>query len=59
MHAFWRSFACAAIGGCVILASCMGSTMAEVYEEGLGRWRRLPCSLPNDSQLYMMGSAMM
>ena len=54
-----RGFACAAIGGCVIVAGGVGSTTAEVYEEGLGRWRRLPCSLPHDNQLYMMGSAMM
>jgi hypothetical protein len=59
MHELRWGFACAAIGGCVIVAGSLGSTTAEVYEEGLGRWRRLPCSLPHDSQLYMMGSAMM
>jgi hypothetical protein len=59
MHEPRRGFACAAIGGCVIVVGGSGSTTAEVYEEGLGRWRRLPCSLPHDSQLHMMGSAMM
>ena len=54
----WR-FACVAIGGCVIAAGGVGLTTAELYEEGLGRWRRLPCSLPNDSQLYSMGNASM
>jgi hypothetical protein len=59
MHEPRRGFACAAIGGCVIVAGGVGSATAEVYEEGLGRWRRLPCSLPHDSQLYMTDSAMM
>lgn len=43
--------ACAAVGECVIVAGSVGSTTAEVYEEGLVRWRRLPCSLPHDTQL--------
>jgi hypothetical protein len=59
MHEPRRGFACAAIGGCVIVAGGLGSTTTEVYEEGLGRWRRLPCSLPHDSQLWWTGSAMM
>jgi len=59
MHEPRRGFACVAIGGCVIVAGGIGSTTAEVYEEGLGRWRRLPCSLPHDSQLHMMGSTLM
>jgi hypothetical protein len=59
MHELRCGFACAAIGGCVIVAGGVGSTTAEVYEEGLGRWRRLPCSLPHISQLNMMGSALM
>jgi hypothetical protein len=58
LHEPRRGFACAAIGGCVIVAGGVGSTTAEVYEEGLGRWRRLPCSLPHDSQLRWMGSAL-
>jgi hypothetical protein len=59
MHEPRIAFACAAIGECVIIAGGEGSKTAEVYEEGLGRWRRLPCSLPYDSQLYAMGSAVM
>jgi len=59
MHEPRCGFACAAIGGCVIVAGGVGSTTTAVYEEGLGRWRRLPCSLPYDSQLRWMGSALM
>jgi hypothetical protein len=59
MHEPRRGFACVAIGGCVIVAGGVGSTTAEVYEEGLGRWRRLPCSLPHNSQLNMTGSTLM
>jgi hypothetical protein len=37
-------FTYAAVGGCVIIAGgSTGSTTVDVYEEGLGRWRRLPC----------------
>jgi hypothetical protein len=59
MHEARRNVACAAIGGCVIVAGGYGLSTAEVYEEALGRWRRLPCSLPHDGQLYAMGSALM
>jgi hypothetical protein len=59
MHEPLSRFACVAIGGCVIIAGGMGSTTAEVFEEGLGLWRRLPCSLPHDGQLGLMGSALM
>jgi len=59
MHEPRCAFVCAAIGGCVIVAGGVGSATAEVYEEGLGRWRRLPCSLPYGSQLRWMGSALM
>jgi hypothetical protein len=39
---------CAAVGGCVIVAGGSDSTAAvDVYEEALGRWRRLPCNLPH------------
>jgi hypothetical protein len=44
-----HAFACAAIGGCVIVAGGAHSITAEVYEEALGRWRRLPCNLPHDT----------
>jgi hypothetical protein len=59
MHEPRHGFVCAAIGGCVIVAGGLASTTAEVYEEGLGRWRRLPCSLPHHGQLCWTGSAMM
>jgi hypothetical protein len=51
--------ACAAIGGCVIVAGGFGSTTVEVYEEGLGRWRRLPCNLPDNAGTRWMGSALL
>jgi hypothetical protein len=51
---------CAAVGGCVIVAGGSDSTAAvEVYEEALGRWRRLPCNLPHEGGLYGAGSALM
>jgi hypothetical protein len=59
MHEARKAFACAAIGGCVVVAGGQGSITAEVYEEALGRWRRLPCSLPHDNRLVLMGSALM
>jgi hypothetical protein len=58
-HEARKGFACAAIGGCVIVAGGFGSRTAEVYEEALRRWRRLPCSLPFDTELCRMGSALM
>jgi len=57
MHEPRRRFACAAVGGCVIVAGGVGSKTAEVYEEELGRWRRLPCSLPHD--IGWMGGTLM
>ena len=50
---------CAAVGGCVIVAGGRGSTaVVDVYEEAVGRWRRLPCNLPHGGSLYFAGSAM-
>jgi hypothetical protein len=37
MHEERHAFACAAIGGCVIVAGGDGLITAEVYEEALGR----------------------
>jgi hypothetical protein len=52
-------FVCVAVGGCVIVAGGYGlTTVVEVYEEALGRWRRLPCSLPHEGGLYCAGSAL-
>jgi hypothetical protein len=59
MHKARISLACAAIGGCVIVAGGYGSITTEVYQEALGRWKRLPCSLPNNGPLYGVGSAPM
>lgn len=61
MHEPREGFACVAIacGGCVIVAGGTGSTTAEVYEEELGRWRRLPCGFhPHGNHVQWMGSAM-
>ena len=51
--------ASAAVGGCVVVAGGDGGGTADVYEEALGRWRRLPCSLPHDAGFIFMGSALM
>jgi hypothetical protein len=65
MHEARAGLACVAVGGCVIVAGggfsdSSGYTgTVEVYEEALGRWRRLPCSLPHDGGLRWMGSALL
>ena len=63
MHEARKAFACASIGGCVIVAGGDRSLTVEVYEEALGRWRRLPCNLPrlNNAMrsLFAPGSALM
>ena len=52
--------ACVAVGGCVIVAGGNSSGSVEVYEEALGRWRRLPCNLSDGAGvLFYMGSALM
>jgi hypothetical protein len=51
MHDARRSFACAAVAGCVIVAGGWGRSSAEVYDEVLGRWLRLPRNLPYDGGL--------
>ena len=64
MHDARAGMACVAVGGCVIAAggaaptSCHARSV-EVYEEALGRWRRLPCSLPDSAGSIWMGSALM
>jgi hypothetical protein len=51
---------CAAVGGCVIVAGgAHNSSTVEVYEQALGRWRRLPCNLPHEDGLYGAESALM
>jgi hypothetical protein len=50
---------CAAVGGCVIFAGCIGSTRtAEECGEELGQWRWLPCGLPHANRLCWMGSVL-
>jgi hypothetical protein len=55
-----RGLTWAAVGGCVVVAGGTSgcSSSVEVYEEALGRWRRLPCSLPHEGVLYRAGSAL-
>jgi hypothetical protein len=52
-------FACGAVAGCVIVAGGVGLTSAELYDEKLSRWLRLPCDLPYKSSLEGMGSAVL
>ena len=52
-------FACAAVGGCVIVAGGDSTITVEVYEEALGRWRRFPRNLPHDTELSFMGCALL
>jgi hypothetical protein len=53
-------FVCAAIGGCVfVLGGTVYSTTVEVYEEALGRWRRLPCDHPLDDEKNFICMALM
>jgi hypothetical protein len=52
-------FACAAVAGCVIVVGGEGLKSAEVFDEVLDRWLRLPCDLPMDGQLRDMGSTLL
>jgi len=59
MHDTRSIFACAAVAGCIIVAGGGGSLprkSAEVYDEVLGRWLRLPHDLPRDGEMRVMGS---
>ena len=55
------NFACAAVGGCIIVVGGRGDnttlSSAEVYDEATGVWRRLPCDLPR--VMSHMGSAVL
>jgi hypothetical protein len=46
MHDARNFFECGAVAGCVIVAGGEGCKTAEVYDEELNRWLRLPCDLP-------------
>jgi hypothetical protein len=59
MHDVRANFACAAVADCIIVAGGLQRTSAEVYDVVLGRWQRLPCGLPHDGWLRVMGSALM
>ena len=61
MHDTRTHFACAAVAGCIIVAGgeYPRRKSAEVYDEVLGRWLRLPHDLPHDGGLSMMGSALL
>jgi hypothetical protein len=66
MHDSRAHFACAAVAGCIIVAGGLGAgggyperKSAEVYDEVLGRWLRLPHDLPHDGGLLLMGSALL
>ena len=59
MHDGRVYFACAAVAECIIVAGGLRCTSAEVYDEVLGRWLRLPCDLPYSFGVYGMGSAIM
>jgi hypothetical protein len=59
MHDSRRLFACGAVAGCIIFAGGRYFNSAEVYDEELNRWLRLPCDLPYESSLADMGSAIL
>jgi hypothetical protein len=60
MYEARRNFACAAVAGCVIVAGGWGHKSAEVYDEVLNRWFRLPSDLPHDGNaLAFSGSALL
>jgi hypothetical protein len=59
MHAAREYFACGAVAGCVIVIGGHRLKSAEVYDEELNRWLRLPCDLPYESSLAGMGSVVM
>jgi hypothetical protein len=50
-------FSCAPVAGCIIVAGGWNLTSAEVYDEVLGRWLRLPRNLPR--AVWTVGSALM
>jgi hypothetical protein len=59
MHDARNYFACGAVAGCVIVAGGRGIKSAELYDEELNRWLRLPCDLPYQGWLAFMGSAVL
>jgi len=60
MHDSRAQFACAAVAKCIIVAGGYPQrTSAEVFDEVLGRWLRLPYVLPRNGKLHNMGSALL
>jgi hypothetical protein len=59
MHDSRAHFACSAVAGCIIVAGGVGRNSAEVFDEVLGRWLRLPRDLPQNSGNWCMGSALL
>jgi hypothetical protein len=60
MHDSRGHFACGAVAGCIIVAGGFPQRKsAEVYDEVLGRWLRLPHDLPHDGELYYTGSTLL
>jgi hypothetical protein len=57
MHDARALFACGAVACCVIVAGGIGFKSAELYDEELNRWLRLPCDLPSFPSF--MGSAVL
>jgi len=59
MHDSRSGFACAAVAGCIIVAGgAPGCSVAEVFDEVLGRWLRLPCDSSYVGGLLGIGSAL-
>lgn len=58
MHDSRTHFACAAVAGCVVVAGGFNRKTADVFDEKLGRWFRLPHNVPCADWLGYMGSNM-
>jgi hypothetical protein len=56
MHDGRMDFACATIAGCIFVAGGRHRQSAEVFDEVLGRWLRLPRDLPHVSRMGMSGA---
>ena len=60
MHEARCQFACAAVAGSIIVAGGYNTKSAEVYDEVMGRWFRLPHDLPHDgTELWGAGCAIL
>ena len=61
MHDARTNFASAAVAGYVVIAGGTDFKSAEVFDEVLNRWLRLPlpCDIPVDNGLHIIGSALL